>query len=64
MVTAEGMAAESIMETTAETQTDPALMLEAQPGEGKGFSKYLCKYSVIYAADITDKPCPNAVGPA
>lgn len=33
MATAEALAAETIMKSEGETQTDPALMLESQPGE-------------------------------
>lgn len=35
MATAEAVAAETIMTSEGETQTDPALMLESQPGEGR-----------------------------
>lgn len=35
MATAEALAAETIMTSEGETQTDPALMLESQPGEGR-----------------------------
>lgn len=35
MATAEALAAETIMTSEGDTQTDPALMLESQPGEGR-----------------------------